>query len=234
MITTIAFDADDTLWHTESLFVETQARLVAILERYAPHSEVVARLQETEERNLAFFGYGIKGFILSMVETAIEISRREVHADEIHEIMMMGKAMLEAPLHLLDGVIPALDALAGRHRLLLITKGDLLDQTNRIEKSGLAERFAHIEIVSKKNPAAYRRIFAAQGLTPAEVLMVGNSIPSDILPILEIGGYGVHIPYVVTAVFERHEALPHHERFHQLAAISEVPALIRRLDLRGA
>jgi putative hydrolase of the HAD superfamily len=234
MITTIAFDADDTLWHTESLFVETQARLVTILERYAPHSEVVARLHVTEERNLAFFGYGIKGFILSMVETAIEISRRQVHADEIHEIMMMGKAMLEAPLNLLDGVIPALDALAGRHRLLLITKGDLLDQTNRIAKSGLAERFAHIEIVPKKNPETYRRIFAAQGLAPAEVVMVGNSIPSDILPILEIGGYGVHIPYVVTAAFERHEELPRHERFHQLAEIGEVPALVRRLDLRGA
>jgi putative hydrolase of the HAD superfamily len=189
----------------------------------------VARLQETEERNLAFFGYGIKGFILSMVETAIEISRRQVHADEIHEILMMGKAMLEAPLHLLDGVVPALDALAGQHRLLLITKGDLLDQTNRIEKSGLAERFAHIEVVSRKNPETYRRIFAGQGLAPAEVVMVGNSIPSDILPILEIGGYGVHIPYVVTAVFERHEELPRHERFHQLAAIDEVPALIRRL-----
>ncbi|HEX7198775.1 MAG TPA: HAD family hydrolase, partial [Dongiaceae bacterium] len=148
MISVIAFDADDTLWHTESLFVETQARLVAILDRYAPHGEVVARLQETEQRNLAFFGYGIKGFILSMVETAIEISQRRVTASEIHEILMMGRSMLDSPLDLLDGVVETLEALGGRHRLFLITKGDLLDQSNRIEKSGLASHFTHIEIGS--------------------------------------------------------------------------------------
>jgi putative hydrolase of the HAD superfamily len=229
MISVIAFDADDTLWHTESLFVETQARLTAILDRYAPHAEVVARLQETEHRNLALFGYGIKGFILSMVETAIEISGRRVRAEEIHEILMMGRAMLDSPLDLLDGVIETLEALAGRHRLFLITKGDLLDQTNRIEKSGLAAHFAHIEIVPRKTPETYRQIFVRHGVAPQEVMMIGNSIPSDVLPVLEIGGYGVHIPYRLTAAFERHEALPRHTRFHQLAAIAELPALIRRL-----
>jgi putative hydrolase of the HAD superfamily len=232
MISVIAFDADDTLWHTESLFVETQARLVAILDRYAPHAEVVARLQETEQRNLAFFGYGIKGFVLSMVETAIEISDRRVQAEEIHEILMMGRAMLDSPLDLLDGVAGTLEALAGRHRLFLITKGDLLDQTNRIEKSGLAPHFSHIEIVSRKTAETYRRIFAAQGVAPEEVMMIGNSIPSDVAPVLEIGGYGVHIPYAFTAAFERHEALPQHDRFHQLTAIHELPALIRRLNRR--
>jgi putative hydrolase of the HAD superfamily len=230
MISVIAFDADDTLWHTESLFVETQARLVAILDRYAPHAEVAARLQETEQRNLAFFGYGIKGFILSMVETAIEISHRRVTAEEIHEILMMGRAMLDSPLDLLDGVAETLAALGDRHRLFLITKGDLLDQTNRIQKSGLAPHFAHVEVVSRKNIETYRRIFAAQGVAPEEVMMIGNSIPSDVVPVLEIGGYGVHIPYSVTAVFERHEALPQHDRFHQLAAIHELPALLRRLN----
>jgi len=230
MISVIAFDADDTLWHTESLFVETQARLVAILDRYAPHGEVVARLQETEQRNLALFGYGIKGFILSMVETAIEISHRRVTAAEIHEILMMGRAMLDSPLDLLEDVVETLAALGGRHRLFLITKGDLLDQSNRIEKSGLASHFAHIEIVSKKTAETYQRIFAAQGVAPEEVMMIGNSIPSDVLPVLEIGGYGVHIPYTVTAAFERHEDLPQHDRFHQLIAIGELPALIRRLN----
>ncbi len=233
MISVVAFDADDTLWHTESLFVETQARLVAILERYASHAEVMARLQLTEQRNLALFGYGVKGFILSMVETAIEISQRRVQAGEIHEIMMMGKAMLDAPLTLLDGVVPALDQLAGWHRLFLITKGDLLDQSNRIEKSGLAGRFDHVEVVSRKDPATYRRIFAAQGVAPEEVMMVGNSVPSDILPVIEIGGFGVHIPYAVTAEFERHRELPRHERFHQLSRIGEVPALVRKLARRG-
>ena len=230
MISVIAFDADDTLWHTESLFVETQARLVAILDRYAPHGEVVARLQETEQRNLALFGYGIKGFILSMVETAIEISQRKVTASEIHEILMMGRAMLDSPLDLLEDVVETLEALGGRHRMFLITKGDLLDQSNRIEKSGLAAHFAHIEIVSKKTAETYQRIFAAQGVAPEEVMMIGNSIPSDVLPVLEIGGYGVHIPYTVTAAFERHEDLPRHDRFHQLTAIGELPGLIRRLN----
>ena len=230
MISVIAFDADDTLWHTESLFVETQARLVAILDRYAPHGEVVARLQETEQRNLALFGYGIKGFILSMVETAIEISHRKVTASEIHEILMMGRAMLDSPLDLLNDVVETLEALGGRHCLFLITKGDLLDQGNRIEKSGLASHFTHIEIVSKKTAETYRRIFAAQGVAPEEVMMIGNSIPSDVVPVLEIGGYGVHIPYSVTAAFERHEDLPQHERFHQLTAIGELPGLIRRLN----
>jgi putative hydrolase of the HAD superfamily len=234
MISVVAFDADDTLWHTENLFVATQARLIAILERYAPHAEIMARLEETEHRNLAFFGYGIKGFILSMVETAIEISHRQVRAEEIHEILMMGRAMLDSPLDLLDGVIEALDALAGRHRLFLITKGDLLDQSNRIEKSGLATRFAHIEVVARKNCETYRRIFAAQGVTPEEVVMIGNSIPSDVLPVIEIGGYGVHIPYTVTTAFERHDDLPRHERFHQLGSIGEVPGLIGRLNGNGS
>lgn len=230
MIAVVAFDADDTLWHTESLYVATQARLVAILERYAPHVEVMERLQLTERRNLALFGFGIKGFILSMVETAIEISRRQVHADEIHEIVMMGRAMLDAPLDLLDGVLPTLEALSRHYRLFMITKGDLLDQSNRIEKSGLAQRFDHIQIVSRKTPETYRRIFAAQGVAPNQAVMIGNSIPSDIAPVLEIGGYAVHIPYAMTADFERHADLPRHERFRQLTRIDEISALLRTLD----
>src|SRR5262249_12130737 len=149
------------------------------------------------------------------------------------EMLMMGRAMLGSPLNLLDGVIEALDALAGRHRLFLITKGDLLDQSNRIEKSGLADRFTHIEVVARKNAETYRRIFAAQGVAPEEVVMIGNSIPSDVLPVIEIGGYGVHIPYAVTAAFERHEDLPRHDRFHQLDSIGEVPGLIGRFNGNG-
>jgi len=233
MISVIAFDADDTLWHTENLFQQTQARLAAILERYAPHDEVMARLQLTERRNLVLFGYGIKGFILSMVETAIEITDRRVTAAEIHEIMTMGRAMLDAPLDLLDGAATVLDALAARYRLFLITKGDMLDQRNKIDKSGLADRFAHVEIVSEKNAASYRAIFTAQGVAPGEAMMVGNSIPSDILPVLEIGGHAVHIPYHVTAEFERHPELAPHPRFHQLTEIADLPALIARIDRRN-
>src|SRR5262245_37880565 len=223
MISVIAFDADDTLWHTENLFQQTQVRLAAILERYAPHDEVMDRLQRTERRNLVLFGYGIKGFVLSMVETAIEITEQRVTAAEIHEIMMMGKAMLDAPLDLLDGVAAVLDELATRYRLFLITKGDMLDQRNKIDKSGLADRFTHVEIVPEKNTTIYRAIFTARGVEPAEVVMVGNSIPSDILPVLEIGGRAVHIPYHVTAEFERHRDVPQHPGFHQLTEIAELP-----------
>jgi putative hydrolase of the HAD superfamily len=233
MIAVLAFDADDTLWHTETLFAETQARLATILDRYAPHGEVMERLQRTERRNILLFGYGIKGFILSMVETAIEISGHRVNAAEIHEILMMGKAMLDAPLTLLDGVDSVLDELAADYRLLLITKGDMLDQQNKIEKSGLASRFSYVEVVTEKAPAIYQRIFAAQGVQPAEAVMIGNSIPSDVLPVLEIGAHAVHIPYVVTAEFERHDQLPRHDRFFQLASIGELPALIRGLNRRG-
>jgi putative hydrolase of the HAD superfamily len=230
MISIVAFDADDTLWHTESLFQETQARLATILDRYAPHAEVAARLNLTERRNLRQFGYGIKGFILSMVETAIEISDSRVSAAEIHEIMMMGKAMLDAPLQLMEDVDAVLDALGAAYRLFLITKGDMLDQRTKIDRSGLADRFAHIEVVSEKDARTYRAIFAAHRVEPAQAMMVGNSVPSDILPVLEIGGHAVHIPYHVTADIERHSDLPTHPRFHQLTRIADLPALISRLD----
>ena len=233
MIETLAFDADDTLWHTESLFHQTQQRLSAILDRYAPHAVVEARLTETERRNLQLFGFGVKGFILSMVETAIEISGRQVTAGEIHEIMMMGKAMLDAPLDLLEGVEAVLDELAGKYRLLLITKGDLLDQRNKIDKSGLAHRFERVEIVANKDVATYRALFSAHGVDAARTVMIGNSIPSDILPILEIGGHAVHIPYAVTAVHERHERDPDHPRFYRLTRISDLPTLVSQLHQNG-
>jgi len=231
MIEVIAFDADDTLWHNESHFQETQAALTRILDRYAPHAEVEAQLAETEHRNIRLFGYGIKGFTLSMVETAIEISRRRVTAAEIHQIVMMGKAMLDAPLDLMDGVEQVLDSLlAADYRLLLITKGDLLDQRNKIDKSGLADRFHAVEIVSEKNSSAYRTIFAKLAVVPDSAMMVGNSLPSDVLPVLEIGGHAVHIPYHVTAVFERHDDPLEHLRFHALETLRGLPELLNRLQ----
>ncbi|MDP6346547.1 MAG: HAD family hydrolase [Alphaproteobacteria bacterium] len=226
MISLIAFDADDTLWHSENLFQGTQNRLAAILEHHASHADVQAHLHETEVRNIELFGYGIKGFTLSMVEAAIEISKGRVTAAEIHEIVMMGKAMLDRPMQLLDGVAEVLPALAGRYPLYMITKGDHMDQRNKIEKSGLAGHFTEIEIVLDKGVADYRAVFDRHGVDPATVLMVGNSIPSDILPILELGGRGVFIPYAVTASFERHDKEPQSDRFHRLAGIGQLPALL--------
>ncbi|MDP6692420.1 MAG: HAD family hydrolase [Alphaproteobacteria bacterium] len=227
MIEVIALDADDTLWHSESRFHETQLRLSEILDRHAPHEEVQAHLHELEVRNIKLFGFGIKGFTLSMVEAAIEISRGQITAEEIHEIVMMGKAMLEMPMELLDGVEDTLEEIGHHYPLVLITKGDHMDQYNKIEKSGLAGHFREIEVVLKKDAAAYAEVFTRHGTDPAGVMMVGNSIPSDILPILELGGHGVYIPYHVTASFERHDEEPDSPRYHRLDSIQALPALLR-------
>jgi putative hydrolase of the HAD superfamily len=229
VIEVIAFDADDTLWHTENLFQEVQARLAGILDHYAPHAEVEARLQATERRNIQLFGYGIKGFTLSMVETAIEISEQRISAQDIHEIVMLGKAMFDSPLELFAGIEEVLRDLGQSHRLLLITKGDLLDQRNKIDKSGLAPLFEQIEIVPEKDPASYREIFARHEIAASTAMMVGNSLRSDVLPVLEIGGHAVHVPYVVTAEFERHDGELEHRRFHALERITQLPALLSRL-----
>ena len=229
MITEIGFDADDTLWHCENLFFETQARLEEILEHHAPREEVEAKLHDTELANVRLFGYGIKGFTLSMVETAVQISGGKITGDEVHEILMMGKAMLDAPVELMPNVRTVLASLQGKYRLILITKGDVLDQTNKIDKSGLGGFFDQIEIVQHKDVANYRDVLTRHDVDPNRFLMVGNSIPSDVLPVLELGGWGVHVPYRHTAVHERHADDPPHERFRRLDSLSELPALIAGL-----
>ena len=226
MIRAVCFDADDTLWHTETLFQETQARLAAILETYASPDLVQQRLHATEDRNVKIFGYGVKGFTLSMVEAAIEISEGRISAADIHRIVAMGREMLEAPMHLLDGAPQVLADLGPRFPLHLVTKGDLADQRNKIDKSGLAAHFTAIEVVARKDAATYREFFDRLGIDPAMVMMVGNSIPSDILPVLELGGWAVHIPYVVTASFERHDEDPAHARFARLSTIRDLPAFL--------
>ncbi len=230
MIKVVALDADDTLWHSESRFQATQARLSEILDRHAPHDQVQTHLHELEVRNQKLFGFGVKGFTLSMIEAAIEISDGEITAGEIHEIVMMGKAMLDAPMELLDGVRVTLVELAEAYPLMMITKGDHMDQYNKIEKSGLAGHFQEIEVLLDKDVASYDEIFARHNLDPGEVMMVGNSIPSDILPILELGGHGTFIPYHVTASFERHEQEPDSPRYHRLARIDQLPRLLNHLN----
>ena len=222
----IGFDADDTLWHCEHLFAETQAELQEILEKHAPQEEVEAKLHATELENVRLFGYGIKGFTLSMVETAVQISHGKVSGDEVHQILMMGKRMLEAPVDLMPGIHGVLETLRGSYRLLLITKGDVLDQTNKIDKSGLGDFFDAIEVVQNKDVPAYEDVFDRNGVRVRDFLMVGNSIPSDVLPVLELGGWGVHIPYEHVAIHERHDADPPHKRFRRLNHIGELPALV--------
>lgn len=229
MIDTVAFDADDTLWHNEHLFQDTQKKLEEIVCRYRPGEDIHDALFAVEMRNLQLFGYGIKGFTLSMLEAAIQLTEGRIAAPEIHEIVQLGKTMLEAPVDLLDGVEEILAELKGRFRVILITKGDIVDQTSKIERSGLADHFEQVEIVARKDAAVYRRIFARHGIEPARSVMVGNSMPSDVLPMLELGGHGVHVPYALLWAHEAHDADPVSERFHRLEHLNELPGLLERL-----
>ncbi len=226
----IAFDADDTLWHCESLFQETQTQLAQILRRYADIKTVDAQLARTERRNIKHFGYGVKGFTLSMVETAIQLSNRAICADDIHTIIMLGKAMLEAPVELLRGARKTLDMLKDTHRLLLVTKGDLLDQSNKIDQSGLAHYFDHTEIVAEKDADTYRYICERRKIDPTRFMMIGNSVVSDVIPVLEIGGFAVHIPYHVTAAMERHDEDIHHDNFFAIDSLEGIPQIIKTLE----
>lgn len=229
MIDTVAFDADDTLWHNEHLFQDTQKKLEAIVQRHRPGEDIYEALFAVEMRNLELFGYGIKGFTLSMVEAAIQLTGGRIPAEEIHEIVQLGKTMMQAPVDLLEGVEETLDAVCGRYRVILITKGDIVDQTGKLERSGLARCFEQVEIVPRKDAAIYRTVFRRHGIDPARAVMVGNSMPSDVLPMLELGGHGVHVPYALLWAHEAHDEDPVSERFHRLERLTELPGLLDRL-----
>ena len=230
MVEVIAFDGDDTLWHNETLFSVTQEKFRALLRPHVAEADIDASLLATEKRNLALFGYGIKGFTLSMIETAIEVSDGRVTASEVQSLIDHGKAMLDHPVELLDGVEEIVESLRDMYRIMLITKGDLFDQESKIARSGLAERFWKIEIVSEKDPATYRRVFRAHDIAPDSVLMVGNSLKSDILPVLEVGGRAVHIPYHVTWEHEHADPLAAAANsFRTLDSITELPVVLRDL-----
>ena len=202
MFDLIAFDADDTLWHNETLFQATARDFAALLSGPHPAEWIQARLFATERKNLGHFGYGIKGFTLSMIETSVELTEGRITGAEIRTILGWGHAMLQAPIALLDGVRETIAALAREHRLMLLTKGDLFDQESKLARSGLGEHFSAVEIVSEKNARTYSTIIARQRVAPARFLMVGNSLRSDVLPVLEAGGTAVHIPYVATWAHE--------------------------------
>lgn len=223
----IGFDADDTLWQNETFFRMTEAGFADLLGDYAAPGEVAAHLFEVERRNLDLYGYGIKGFMLSMVQSAVELTDHRVPGDVIARILAMGQEMLRHPVHLIEGAESALAALAGRRRIL-ITKGDVLDQERKIALSGLAGQFDAIEIVQHKTPAAYRAIFDRHGIDADRFLMAGNSMQSDILPVLAAGGHAALIPHDLTWAHERGDD-PTHPRFHRLGAIADLPALIARL-----
>jgi putative hydrolase of the HAD superfamily len=225
MFDLIAFDADDTLWHNEPMFQATERRFCELLAPFQEEALVRERLLAIETRNLAHFGYGGKGFILSMIETAIELSGERVTAAGIRSILEWGHEILKAPVSLLDGVEETVRSLGSTHRLMLLTKGDLLDQESKLARSGLGESFSAVEIVSEKNAATYARIASRHSVAPERLLMVGNSLRSDVLPAIEAGAHAVHIPYEVTWA---HELVPSDSlgdaRFATLSSIRELPA----------
>jgi len=225
-ITTVGLDADDTLWHNETIFRLTHDRFVALLADHADRDTLESRLAETEKRNLRLYGYGVKGFTLSMIETAMELTGGEAPASVVREILAAGREMLAHPVETLPGVDEALAALSERYRLVLITKGDLLDQERKLAASGLGDLFAAIEIVSEKDRRTYDRVFARHGTGADEAVMAGNSMKSDVLPALEAGAFAVHIPYVITWAHELADAPEDHDRFGALDSIAELPAWI--------
>jgi putative hydrolase of the HAD superfamily len=233
VIEVVAVDADDTLWHNETLFELTQERFRALVAPWADvdQEHLDAHLLRTEQRNLAHFGYGIKGFTLSLIETAIELTEGRIPATAIQTIIDRAREMVAHPVELLPGVRETVERLATTHRLVLMTKGDLMDQESKVARSGLAELFERVEIVSEKDEPTYRRIITACGIEPGGFLMAGNSLRSDVLPVVAVGGNAVHIPYAITWA---HEAVDVVERdgWWTIDDISALPDLIATLDGR--
>ena len=223
MIETVGLDADDTLWHNESIFVDYEDRMARIVARYLPDVDFHERLIELERHNVAIFGYGIKGFVLSMIETAIEATEGKITAEEIHTIVGWAKEMHAHPVELLDGVPQTVQELKHRYQLVLITKGDLWNQEVKIAASGLADSFDAVEIVAEKNEATYTRVLERHGIAIDRFVMVGNSVRSDIEPVVALGGRGVHIPYHLTWDLE-HSTISPHPRWTKLANIRQLPS----------
>ncbi|MGB0691909.1 MAG: HAD family hydrolase [Pseudomonadales bacterium] len=218
----IGFDADDTLWHNEAYFLEAQERFWGLMEDFLPQHTTARELMQTEIQNIDLYGYGIKAFILSMVETAIRISEGTITTKVIEQIIGYGKDMLAKPVELIDDVEAVLSALEGRYRLVVVTKGDLLDQQRKLEKSGLEDFFHHIEIVSEKNAAGYLKLLQHLDVGPGQFAMIGNSLKSDVLPVLGLGGYGIHVPYHTTWEHEHVDIQITDPNFVELAKIRDL------------
>jgi len=218
----IGFDADDTLWHSEDGFLANEQRFVDLVTPYAPEGVAVkAALTATERKNLSTFGYGVKSFGLSMVEAAVTISGGKIPSTVVAEMVEMVRGQLDEPVRLLDHVPEVLAEVGAARRMILITKGDLIHQTHKVTTSGLAHHFEHVEIVLEKDPETYARVLAQLGIDPTRFCMVGNSVRSDILPVLALGGHGVHVPYPILWDLEQ---VDHDEHFVELASLADLPA----------
>ncbi|MGD9863659.1 MAG: HAD family hydrolase [Pseudodonghicola sp.] len=229
-LTTVGFDADDTLWQNERFFRLTQARFAELLSDHAEAEHLYDRLLAAERRNIGHYGYGIKGFVLSMIETAIEVTEDRVPASVIRELIAAGQEMLAHPIELLPHARAAVEALADSHRVVLITKGDLMDQERKLAQSGLGDLFHGVEIVSEKTPATYARVFDRHGDGAERAMMVGNSMRSDVVPAIEAGGWGVYVPHGLVWEIEHAEAPDKSPRYRSIADLGALPDLIARIE----
>ena len=232
-LTAIGFDADDTLWQNEQFYRLTEQRFLDLLAEHGDRDDIARRLNEAERRNLKLYGFGIKGFTLSMVETAIELTDGAIPSSAIAEILAAGRDMLVHPVETLPHVRETLEQLSGQYRLILITKGDLFDQERKLAASGLGELFNAVEIVSDKNASTYQRIFTRHGDGPAHSMMVGNSLKSDIVPAIAAGSWGVYVPHALTWSFEHVEAPIGAPRFREVPHLGELRALVAALEENG-
>jgi putative hydrolase of the HAD superfamily len=228
-LTAIGFDADDTLWDHERYFQLTQARFAELLRDYADPHHLADHLLAAERRNILHYGFGVKGFMLSMIETAVEVTNGEVPGHVIRQVLKAGRAMLRHPILPMPGAREALEALAKSHTLILITKGDLFDQERKLAASGLREYFTAVEIVSQKDAATYERLFARHGTGAEHAMMVGNSLQSDIVPALKAGAWGIHVPSQHNWALDHDDEPAEQPRFRRIATLSELAPLIAEI-----
>jgi putative hydrolase of the HAD superfamily len=221
-IKVIAFDADDTLWVNEPYFRRTEEKFCNLFSEFLPAQDIERELLKTEIGNLGLYGYGIKGFVLSMIETALKVTDGQINTQAIEKILALGKELLNEPIELLEGVEQVLHTLQGKYRLVVATKGDLLDQERKLKKSNLSQYFHHIEVMSEKDDASYLKLVKHLDIQSNELLMIGNSLKSDIIPVLNIGGHAIHVPYHITWVHEMVENQVEHENFKSVSHIQEV------------
>lgn len=232
-LTTIGFDADDTLWHNERFFRVTQERFAELLMDHTPDTVDLAQLDrlllDAEKRNLGRYGYGVKGFTLSMIETAIEVTQEQVPAAVIKELIIAGQMMLSYPIELLPHARSAVESVAGQYRVVLITKGDLLDQERKLAQSGLGDLFDAVEVVSEKTPEVYRGIFARHGDGAERAMMVGNSMRSDVVAPIDAGAWGTYVPHGLSWEVEQADTPDQNPRYTEIADLSGLPALLHQL-----
>jgi putative hydrolase of the HAD superfamily len=223
----IAFDADDTLWHNEPYFDEAQERFCVLFQDYASHQEILGLILNHQINNLPLYGFGIKAFTLSMIETALKLTHQQISGKGIEQILTIGKELLEKPVELLPNITAVLEQLHGKYKLVVATKGDLKDQHRKLHVSGIGAYFHHIEVMSDKTELDYQKMLGRLECKPEDFLMIGNSLKSDILPVLNIGGHAIHIPYHTTWAYEKIDFEIEHNNFKSIATIRDLLPLLK-------